>query len=59
MQRSPVEPWATTEEVASHLGKPVSWIHQNAERVGLPRRRLGNQFRYRLSQVDAWLASQE
>lgn len=52
------ETWVTTEDVAAHLGKPVSWIHQNAERIGLPRRRLGNHFRYRLSQVDAWLAEQ-
>jgi hypothetical protein len=53
------EPWVTTDEVAAHLHKPVSWIHQNSERVGLPRRRLGNQFRWRLSEVDAWLSGQE
>jgi excisionase family DNA binding protein len=53
------EPWITTAEVSAYLGKPESWIHNNAERVGLPRRRLGNQYRYRLSEIDAWLDTSE
>lgn len=52
------ERWLTTREVADHLRKPLSWLHQNAERLGLPRHRLGNQYRYRLSEVDAWLEAQ-
>lgn len=53
------EPWVTTDEVAAHLHKPVGWVHQSADRVGLPRRRLGNQFRYKISEVDLWLSGQE
>jgi excisionase family DNA binding protein len=53
------EPWVGTTEVAAHLQKPVSWIHQNVHRVGLPHRRLGRQMRFKLSQVDAWLSGQE
>ncbi len=52
------EAWVSTEEIARHLGKPVSWLHQSAERLAIPRKRLGNQFRYRVSEVDAWLSEQ-
>lgn len=52
------ERWVTTVELAAHLHKPVSWLHQNAERLDIPRRRLGRHLRYRLSEVDAWLRDQ-
>ncbi len=52
------EPWVTTDVAATHLGKPPSWLHNNADRLNIPRRRLGNQYRYRLSQLDAWLEGQ-
>lgn len=47
-----------SREVAKHLMKPVSWVYNNAERLGLPRYRVGNQWRYRLSEVDAWVKAQ-
>jgi excisionase family DNA binding protein len=47
----------TTEEVANYLAKPRSWIDGNAERLKIPRIRMGNHYRYRLSDVDAWLDS--
>ena len=53
------EPWGSTEDGAQHLGKPTSYIHQHAERLGLPRHRIGQQYRYRLSEVDSWLENQE
>lgn len=49
------ERWVTTTEVAEYLGKPQSWVFVNAERLGMPRRRIGNQYRYRLSEIDAWM----
>ncbi len=54
----PNETWMTTEEIAAHLRKPVTWIYNNADRMGLPRHRLGRQYRYRLSEVDAWVHEQ-
>lgn len=50
-----METWLTTEQVADHLGKPRSWLFNNAERLAIPRRRIGRQYRYKLSEVDAWL----
>lgn len=52
------EKWVDTQAVADYLAKPRSWILNNSERVGLPRHKLGNQFRYRLSEIDAWLETQ-
>lgn len=53
------EPWVSTEAVAQHLGKPVSWIHQAGERLNIPRRRLGNHYRYKLSEIDSWVSGLE
>lgn len=58
MSATGTEPWVSTERVAQHLGKPVSWLHQNGDRLDIPRRRLGRHLRYRLSEVDAWLMEQ-
>ena len=50
-----VEPFVGTEEVAAFLGKPPSWIYNRAERLGIPRYRVGLQYRFRLSEVAAWV----
>lgn len=49
------ESFVTTEQVADFLGKPQTWIHNNAARAGIPRYKVGNQYRYRLSEVSAWV----
>jgi excisionase family DNA binding protein len=49
------EPWITTKEAAEHLGVPESFIYQRADELGLPRRALGRHYRYRRSELDAWL----
>jgi excisionase family DNA binding protein len=50
-----VEPFATTEDVAAYLSKPRSWVHDNAGRLGIPRYKVGNHYRYRLSEVAKWV----
>ena len=49
------EPYVGTAEAARFLGKPRSWLFNNAERQGVPRYPIGNQWRYRLSELSAWL----
>lgn len=49
------EPLASTEEVAKYLSKPASWLHNNAATLGIPRYKIGNHYRYRISEVAAWL----
>ena len=46
---------ATTEEVADYLNKPATWLYNNAGRLGIPRYRIGNHYRYRMSEVAAWV----
>jgi excisionase family DNA binding protein len=53
-----IEPWVDTETVAAHLNKPVSFIYNRAEELGIPRIKIGNVYRYRLSEVDKWLEGQ-
>jgi len=55
MARTTIEAYATTEEVADFLNKPLSWLHHTAGPLGIPRRKIGNQWRYRLSEVEAWV----
>jgi excisionase family DNA binding protein len=50
-----VEPYVTTEQVAEFIGKPMSWVYNCAGPAGIPRHKLGNHWRYRLSEVAAWL----
>jgi excisionase family DNA binding protein len=45
----------TTEEVAEYLGKPASWLLNNADALGLPRIKLAKHYRDRLSDLEAWL----
>ncbi|MFL6240555.1 MAG: helix-turn-helix domain-containing protein [Actinomycetes bacterium] len=49
------ERWVGTREVAEHLGKPVSWVYNEAANLGIPRVKMGHQYRYRLSEVDGWM----
>lgn len=50
-----IEGFATTEEVADFLNKPLTWVYGNAGPRGIPRYRVGNHWRYRLSEVAAWV----
>lgn len=58
MTTTAIEPWVKTRDAAEFLGKPESWLHNNADRVGIPRRKLANQWRYKISQLDEWLNEQ-
>jgi excisionase family DNA binding protein len=49
------ERFVTTEDVAVFLKKPKSWIYNNAETQGMPFHRIGRQWRWRLSEVAAWV----
>ena len=53
------EKWSNLEEVAEHLGVSKdtirAWIKKNA----IPYHRVGKQYKFRLSEVDAWIESGE
>ena len=49
------ERWITLEEAAEHLSVSKSYLYQTD--LGIPRARIGNQLRYRISDLDTWLLS--
>ncbi|TSD53670.1 helix-turn-helix transcriptional regulator [Aeromicrobium piscarium] len=55
-----LEPVLTTSELAAHLGVPVQTIHDLRHGGRGPRGfRIGRELRYRVSEVEAWLAELE
>lgn len=50
--------WMTLKEAAAHLNVSTSYLYQKGDTVGVPRYRIGNKFRYKLSEIDAWVQSQ-
>ncbi|WP_169309981.1 helix-turn-helix domain-containing protein [Aeromicrobium marinum] len=51
------EPFCDTEEAAAFLHKPPSWVYANAGRLRIPRYKVGNHWRYRLSELASWVES--
>jgi len=49
------EPLCDTREAAAFLARPVNWLQRNAEEHGIPRYLVGREFRYRLSELAAWV----
>ena len=56
--RRSAEPWVSAEEVASHLGVRKESVYRWVDSRGLPVHRVGRLFRFRLSEVDAWVSGQ-
>jgi excisionase family DNA binding protein len=47
------ERWVSAADVAEHLGQPVTWVRKYAPLI--PHVRVGRPYRFRLSEVDAWM----
>jgi len=52
------ERWISLKEAATHLNVSPSWLYQKGPSVKVPRARIGNKYRYQVSQLDAWMNSQ-
>lgn len=50
--------WMTLKEAAAHLNVSTSYLYQRGDLVGIPRYKIGNKFRYKLSELDSWVKSQ-
>lgn len=57
-QVAATEPYVATEELAAYLGKPTSWLWNNVLKLGIPHVRVGRGYRFKVSEVDAWLRDQ-
>ena len=49
------EPWVSVDEVVRHLGVAKDTIYRWIEAKGLPAHRVGRLWKFKLSQVDAWV----
>jgi len=52
------ERWITLKEAANHLNVSRSWLYQKGQEAGVPRARIGTKYRYRASDLDAWMNAQ-
>ena len=49
------EPWASVEQVAAHLGVVQDSIYRWIDARGLPAHKVGRLWKFKLSEVDAWV----
>lgn len=50
-----VEPWVSVDDVARHLDVVKDSIYRWIEHRGLPAHRIGRLWKFKLSEVDAWV----
>lgn len=49
------EPWTSVEDVARHLGVAKDSVYRWIDRRGLPAHRIGRLWKFKISEVDAWV----
>jgi excisionase family DNA binding protein len=49
------EPWVSVDELAQHLGVAKDSVYRWIERKGLPARKVGKLWKFKLSEVDEWV----
>ena len=49
------EPWVSLEEVAEHLGVSTDTVHRWIRRRKMPAHKVGHLWKFKVSQVDAWV----
>ena len=51
------EKWPSLEEIAKHLGVSKDTIRNWINKDVISHRRIGKQYKFKISEVDAWVAS--
>ena len=51
------EKWSSLEEIAEHLGVSKDTIRNWIKKAVIPHRRIGKQYKFKVSEVDAWVDS--
>lgn len=51
----PVERWVSVQDVCSHLGVVRDTVYRWIERRSMPAHRVGRNWKFKLSEVDAWV----
>jgi excisionase family DNA binding protein len=53
------EAFITMKELCKHLSVSQAYIYQNQSDLKIPRYRIGRAYKYRLSEIDQWVLSQQ
>ena len=53
------EKWSSLEDIAEHLGVSKDTIRNWIRKDVIPHKRVGKQFKFRISEVDKWVESGE
>ena len=53
------EGWVNLSEAAAHLQVSKSFLYQKGQSLGIPRAKLGSKYRYKKSELDAWLTDKQ
>lgn len=53
------EAWASVDDVAKHLGIVKDTVYRWIESKGMPAHKVGRLWKFKLSQVDAWIEAGE
>lgn len=51
------EKWSSLEEIAEHLGVSKDTIRNWIKKGVIPFRRIGKQYKFKISEVDSWVDS--
>lgn len=51
------EKWVSLEEIASHTGLSKDTIRNYIKKCVIPYHRIGKQYKFRISEIDAWVES--
>lgn len=49
------ERWLSVDEIAAHLGVNPDTVYKWIERKGMPAHKVGRLWKFRVSEVDAWV----
>lgn len=49
------EAWASVDDVAKHLGIAKDTVYRWIESKGMPAHKVGRLWKFKLSQIDAWI----
>jgi excisionase family DNA binding protein len=49
------EPWVSVDAIASHLGVARDSVYRWIERRNLPAHRIGRLWKFKVSEIDAWV----
>ena len=53
------EGWVNLSEAAAHLQVSKSFLYQKGQSLGIPRAKLGSKYRYKTTDLDAWLTDKQ